>query len=345
VTALTIPATTTQVELAQYLDEGKKATLKNFAVVEKPLSPPAKGQVLVRNQYLQLSAVMQDLMHENAQFPMPTYHPGQPLWGMSIGTVVASESDALAPGDLVSNMNGWTTWAVGPAEQYWKVEESMYPDTSYFLGQGPTAYHGIVDVAGVKDGDVVFVTGAAGGVGSLAGQIAKHVGAAKVIGSAGSPEKIKWLTEELGFDAAFNYHDGDVEGQLRKHAPDGIDVLFDTVGGEQFEAAVQVAAHGATFALCGALSGQVGRSTSGAFPRLDIMKSINSEIVFKPFTTMHTPDQIWAWNEHFAQWVAKGSFVFPASIVEGGLPAAPKALLDSLAGKYRGAVLVDLGAN
>lgn len=340
-----VPATTTQVKLARYLDEGKNATLRNFEIAQAPVSPPGEGQVLVRNSYLQLSAVMQDLMHKDIDFPMPTYHPGQPLWGMSIGTVVASESDALAVGDTVSNMDGWTSWSRGPAEQYWKVDPSMYPDLSYFLGQGPTAYHGVVDIAAVHEGDVVFVTGAAGGVGSLAGQIAKHVGAKKVIGSAGSPEKVRWLTQDLGYDAAFDYHDGNIEEQLRKHAPDGIDVLIDTVGGEQFEAAVQVAAHGARFALCGALSGQVGGSSSGAFPRLDIMKSINSEIVFKPFTTLHTPDQIWAWNEHFAKWVSEGTFVFPATIVEGGVEAAPKALLDSLAGKHRGTVLIDLATD
>lgn len=338
-TTVVVPTTTQEVRLASHATVG--VSLDNFTVVDTELAPPGPGEVLVRNQYLQISAVMKDLMKSDADLPMPLFQVGARLWGGAVGTVVGSNSPLLKPGDLVANTDGWRTYSVGPAEQYFKLDASMYPGPTYFLGQGPTAYHGMVDIAEVGEDDVVFVSGAAGGVGSLAGQIAKCRGAKKVIGSAGSKAKVEYLVDELGYDAAFDYHDGSVDENLRALAPDGITVFFDTVGGEQFEAAVQVAAPGARFALCGALAGQVG-DVQGAFPRLDLMTAIVRQLVIKPFSTYHTPEQIWAWNQHFSQWLGEGRFVFPHTVVEGGLAAAPRALIDSLGGVYRGAVLVKL---
>lgn len=199
----------------------------------------------------------------------------------------------------------------------------------------------MADIAEVGPGDTVYVSGAAGGVGSLAGQIARCRGAERVIGAAGSKAKTEYLVDELGYDAAFDYHDGPVLDRLRELAPDGIDVFFDNVGGEQFEAAVAAAAPGARFALCGALSGQVGDS-EGAFPRLDVMTAIRKQLRIRPFATFHTPDQIEAWNSHFAGWTSEGRFVAAQTVVEGGLPAAPQALIDLLSGAHTGNVAVRL---
>ncbi|OLZ71640.1 NADP-dependent oxidoreductase [Streptomyces sp. IMTB 2501] len=334
-----IPAKCLEVRLAKHL-EGP-LTLDHFDVVEADLAEPADGEVVVRNDFMQLTAVMQDLMTPHPDLPMPPYQVGQRLWGGGIGTVVQSNSPDLAVGDLVQNMDGWAEYSVGPAGQYYKADPTLYPSPEYYLTQGPTAYHGIADVAEVGESDVVFVSGAAGGVGSLAGQIAKCRGAKRVIGSAGSKAKVEYLVNELGYDAAFDYHDGPVVDRLRELAPDGINVFFDTVGGEQFEAAVQVAAQDARFALCGALSGQVGNS-EGAFPRLDIMTAIVRQIVLRPYATFHTPEQIWAWHQHFSQWLKEGKFVLPGTTLKGGLSEAPAGLLNLLAGKYQGNVVVKL---
>lgn len=251
-----IPAKAKEVRLAARPDGA--LTLAAFEVVEVEVPEPAEGEVVVRTDYLQLTAVMQDLMKPEPNLPMPGYQVGETLWGGGVGTVVASNSPDLAVGDTVQNMGGFRAYTVGPAGEHWKLDPTAFPSPLHHLTQGVTAYHGIVDIAEVKDGDTVFVSGAAGGVGSLAGQIAKLQGAKRVIGAAGSKAKVEYLVNTLGYDAAFDYHDGPVVDRLRELAPDGIDVFFDTVGGEQFEAAVQAAAPNARFALCGALAGQVG---------------------------------------------------------------------------------------
>ncbi|GAA2382279.1 NADP-dependent oxidoreductase [Streptomyces glaucosporus] len=334
-----IPTTSREVRLASHLDG--ELSEKNFEFAEAPVREPGDGELVVRNDYLQVSAVMQDLMKQDAELPMPLFQVGEALWGSAVGTVVRSNSPDFAPGDVVASTDGWREFSTGPAENFFKLDTSLYPSPVHYLCQGPTAYHGMVDIAEVGEGDVVFVSGAAGGVGSLAGQIAKCRGAKRVIGSAGSKAKVDYLVNELGYDAAFDYHDGPVLDRLRELAPEGINVFFDVVGGEQFEAAVQAAAHGARFALCGALAGQVGDSLGG-FPRLDIMTSIVREISIRPFATYHTPEQIWAWNQHFSTWLREGKFVFPHTVVEGGLGEAPNALMAMLAGKYTGNVVVKI---
>ncbi|MFE4679484.1 zinc-binding dehydrogenase [Streptomyces sp. NPDC056721] len=339
-TAQTLPATGKEVRLARYVVN--QPAKDDFEVVEVDVAQPTSGNVLVRNLYLQVTAVMRDLMTEDPGLPMmPAYKVGERPWGGAVGVVVASESPDLAVGDTVQHMDGWTEFSTGPAAQYFKVDPSWYPGPEYFLNQGITAYHGMADVAEVGEDDVVFVSNAAGGVGSLAGQIAKARGAKRVIGSAGSAKKVEYLTKELGYDAAFNYKDGPVVDQLRELAPDGINVFFDLVGGEQFEAAVQASAQGARLVLGGAVSAQTGNA-EGAFPKLDIMAGIIRQIVIKPFSTYHTPEQIQAWNQHFAQWLQEGKIVLPYTVVEGGVDAAPEALTALLGGAYKGNVLVKI---
>ncbi|MCX5440592.1 MULTISPECIES: NADP-dependent oxidoreductase [unclassified Streptomyces] len=339
-TAQTLPATGKEVRLARYVVN--QPAKDDFEVVEVDVAEPTSGNVLVRNLYLQVTAVMRDLMTEDPGLPMmPAYKVGERPWGGAVGVVVASQSPDLAVGDTVQHMDGWTEYSTGPAGQYFKVDPSWYPGPEYFLNQGITAYHGMADVAEVGEDDVVFVSNAAGGVGSLAGQIAKARGAKRVIGSAGSAEKVEYLTKELGYDAAFNYKDGPVVDQLRELAPDGINVFFDLVGGEQFEAAVQASAQGARLVLGGAVSAQTGNA-EGAFPKLDIMAGIIRQIVIKPFSTYHTPEQIQAWNQHFAQWLQEGKIVLPYTVVEGGVDAAPEALTALLGGAYKGNVLVKI---
>lgn len=320
---------------------GRDVAPSHFLEVrESPRPALQPGQVRVRNDFLQLTAVMADLMTEKPGLPMPAYPVGEPLWGGAVGTVVES-AGRLAPGTVVQHMNGWREESSGDASLFYPVPVEVLPGPEYVLNQGVTAYHGMAEVAAVGEGDVVFVSGAAGGVGSLAGQIAKARGARTVIGSAGSPEKVKYLVEELGFDAGINYREGLVRERLAELAPEGINVFFDTVGGSQFEAAVLAAGQHARFALCGALAGQIDGGTGG-FPRLDIMTAIVKQLRILPFSTLHTPEQLAAWGAHYGRWLAEGKLVFPHTIIDGGLDAAPAALDALLGGRYRGNVVVRL---
>ena len=314
-----------------------------LGVAAVPLGGLAAGQVRVRNDFLQLTAVMADLMEKDPGLPMPSYKIGEPLWGGAVGTVVESNADSLPVGTVVLHMQGWRTHATGDAGTFWPVAVETLPGAEYVLNQGVTAYHGVVDVARVTENDTVFVSGAAGGVGSLAGQVAKAIGAKRVIGSAGTQEKVDYLINELGFDAAFNYRDGDLQGQLARLAPEGISVFFDTVGGDQFEAAVQAAAPGARFALCGALAGQIGTG-DGGHPRLDIMTSIVKQLQILPFSTYHTPEQIAAWNEHYGRWLSQGKIVFSHTLLDLSIKDVPAVLDRLLAGEFRGNVIVRLNS-
>ncbi|MFC4949975.1 zinc-binding dehydrogenase [Pseudonocardia sp. GCM10023141] len=302
------------------------------------LASPAAGQVLVRTTFVQITAVLADLMREDPGLPMPGYALGEPVWAPAVGTVIESGDAAMPVGTDVAFRAGGQDHALLSASEVYPLPTGL-PEPYYALNQGVTAFHGIVDIAEVGPDDVVFVSGAAGGVGSLAGQIAKARGARMVIGSAGSAAKVDYLVDELGFDAAINYRDGDIAGQLAALAPEGITAFFDTVGGTTFEAAVVAAAHGARFALCGALAGQLDDGV-GAHPRLDVMTAIVKELVIKPFSTYHTPEQIQAWNSHYGQWLAEGRIVYPRTVVEGGIDALPGALDELLAGVHRGNLIL-----
>ncbi|MET4097687.1 NADP-dependent oxidoreductase [Arthrobacter sp. UYCu712] len=329
-----------EVVLSQHRPGPEVLPSRCVSIQEGERSPLQVGQVRVLNDFMQVTAVMADLMSESPGLPMPAYPLGKALWGGAVGTVIESAAD-LPVGTVVQHMKGWQEESVDEASAFYPVPMEYLPGREYVLNQGVTAFHGMADIAAVTEGDVVFVSGAAGGVGSLAGQIAKALGAAKVIGSAGSPEKVKYLVDELGFDAGINYRDGLVEEQLADLAPEGISVFFDTVGGSQFEAAVQAAAPGARFALCGALAGQIAGGDQGS-PRLDIMTAIVKQLTIRPFSTHHTPDQLAAWGSHYGQWLAEDRLVFPHTIVDGGLDVAPTVLDGLLEGRYRGNVLIRL---
>ncbi|MEY9876232.1 NADPH-dependent curcumin reductase CurA [Streptacidiphilus sp. MAP12-33] len=333
-----IPSKSREVRLVAYPEGALTLDDLEVAVAELPELQP--GQVLVRNEWMALGTVYRDQMQAALEIPIPVFQLGEPMWGRTVGTVVRSLSPDLAEGDLVEHYAGWREYTPGYAGMFFKRDRDQLPGLEYFLSYGPTAWRGMAEIAKVREGDVVFVSGATSGVGVLAGQIAKALGAAKVIGSTGSKAKIDFLVNEAGYDAAFDYHDGPVADRLRELAPDGITVFFDNVGGAQFEAAAQVAAPGARFALCGSLAAQHGEED--ARPRLDLTSLIPREISFQGFVTLHTPEQIEEWNAQFATWLAEGKITFPRTVVEGGVPALPQAMIDLLEGRHSGAALVRL---
>ncbi|MEU7900436.1 NADP-dependent oxidoreductase [Nonomuraea sp. NPDC049152] len=310
-------------------------TADHFSVVEAEVREPGPGEVLVRNDWMALAHVMSKLLRieHTPEMPFAT-RPGDPLTSATVGTVIASQSTDLAVGDLVAHGYGWRGCVTSAAGEFARLERDLLPGAQYFLNAGPTAWRGMVEVARVSQGDTVFVSGAAGAVGSLAGQIARCQGAKRVIGSAGSKSKVDYLVGELGFDAAFDYHDGPVLDRLRELAPEGIDVFFDNVSGEQFEAAVQVAVPGARFALCGALSGRN--------PTLDLGPLGTRDLTIQGFSSSYDPADTHAWTKEFGRLLGQGRIAFPHTVVEGGPAAAPQALVSLLRGDYIGCVLVRL---
>jgi NADPH-dependent curcumin reductase CurA len=228
----------------------------DFELAEVEVAEPAEGEVLVRNLVMSVDPYMRGRMNDVKSY-VPPFQLGRPLDGGAVGEVVASTVDTHAVGDLVLHGLGWRDYAVGKAKGFRVLERAAGVAPSAYLGvlgmPGLTAYAGLFEVTGFRDGETVFVSAAAGAVGSLVGQLVKlHGGTA--IGSAGSADKVAWLTDELGFDAAFNYKDAPVAQSLRAAAPDGIDVYFDNVGGEHLEAAIGSLRQGGRAAICGMIS-------------------------------------------------------------------------------------------
>ncbi|MFD8558361.1 NADP-dependent oxidoreductase [Streptosporangium canum] len=211
------------------------------------------GEVLVRTDQVGLAATYLELMRADCTIPVPAWQPGRRVGVAAIGTVIRSDSPELAVGDLVQSMTGWSEYSAGPAAQYIKLDPIA--DPGYHLGQGPTAYYGMADVAGVGEGDVVFVSGAAGGVGSLSSQL------------GGAAER---------------------------------------------------------------------------FPEPDHAAAQARGVELLPFSCHHTADQIAAWREHFGTWLGEGRFVYPQTVVKGGIEDVPQAFLSLLQGSYRGNVSVRL---
>jgi NADPH-dependent curcumin reductase CurA len=247
----------------------------------------------------------------------------------------------MAEGDTVLHDLGWREYAVVAASRVRKVDTWVAPASAYLgvLGMpGLTAYVGLLDIAALRDGDVVFVSGAAAAVGSLAGQIAKLRGHI-VIGSAGSPEKVAHVRDELGFDAAFDYHDGPVSRQLRQAAPDGIDVYFDNVGGDHLEAAIGALRRDGRIALCGAISSYNAPAAVGV---RNLGLAIGKRLALRGFIVSDHADRRPAFEQEVGAWVREGRVKFRETIVDGGVAAAPQAFIDLLRGANVGKMIVRL---
>lgn len=245
-----IPATHREVRLASRPQGALES--RHFTVAEVPVPEPGPGQLLVRNRLMGVAASLRTLMGEQAGLPLPSFEVGGPLSAPAVGEVVtAPEGGTPRPGDLVSHWAGFREYAVVDADAVQPVDLTVLPDPVAYLSQGPAAWIGVVRGAEVREGDTVFVSGAAGGLGTLAGQFARLRGAARVIGSTSSQRKADYLVGTLGYDAVVLRGAEPIEEQLRKAAPDGIDAVVDNVGGEQLRAALALARPGARVGLIG----------------------------------------------------------------------------------------------
>lgn len=227
----------------------------DFNYVEEPLRQPKDGEVLVKLVYISLDPAMRGWMNEGRSY-VPGVGIGDVMRALGLGRVVESKNPAFAAGDYAYGGFGMQEYAISDGKGITKVDPRIAPLPVYLgaLGMtGMTAYFGLLETGELKAGDMVLMSCAAGAVGTVAGQIAKIKGC-PVVGIAGGPEKCKWITEELGFDAAIDYKSEDVRKAIAKHCPKGVDLYFDNVGGEILEAALANLARGARVVLCGGIS-------------------------------------------------------------------------------------------
>ncbi|MGW1198294.1 NADP-dependent oxidoreductase [Streptomyces sp. NPDC002536] len=314
---------------------------EDFALRETTVPEPGEGQIVVRNLHLSVDPYMRGRMNDTKSY-VPPFQLDRPMDGGAVGEVVASRADGFAPGDHVLHGLGWREYALVDAHRAVKVDGEAAPLATYLgvMGMpGMTAYAGLLEVGSFKEGDVVFVSGAAGAVGSMVGQIAKLKGASRVIGSAGSAEKVRYLTEELGFDAAFNYKDGPVLEQLKAAAPGGIDVYFDNVGGEHLEAAISVLNQHGRAVLCGAIS-QYNDTEAAPGPR-NLVQVIGKRLRLQGMIVSDHDALRPQFFKEVGGWVRSGELTTRATVVEG-IENMGDAFLGLLRGDNTGKMIVSL---
>ncbi|MFI0979200.1 NADP-dependent oxidoreductase [Streptomyces sp. NPDC021093] len=316
---------------------------EDFALVESPVTEPGAGRILVRNLHLSVDPYMRGRMNDVKSY-IPAFELDKPMTGGAVGEVIASNDERFAVGDHVLHDLGWREYADLKADFATKVSAELAPLSAYLgvLGMpGLTAYAGLFDVASFKEGDTVFVSGAAGAVGSQVGQMAKLRGAKRVVGSAGSTDKIKVLTEEYGFDAAFNYKDeAPVAQQLREVAPEGIDVYFDNVGGEHLEAAIgALTVHGRA-TLCGAISGY-NDTVPVPGPR-NMIQIIGKRLRLTGVLVADHAALQPQFIEEVSAWIRSGELKYDETLVEG-IEHNVDAFLGMLRGQNTGKMIVSLG--
>ncbi|SIN09395.1 NADP-dependent oxidoreductase [Micromonospora cremea] len=313
-------------------------TEENFRLVETDVPTPGPGQIVVCNQYLSVDPYMRGRMNDVKSYVAP-FALDAPLDGGAIGEVVASEAADVAVGDTVLHGLGWREYALLDATAARKVDPSLAPVSAYLsvLGMtGLTAYAGLLEVAAMKPGETVFVSAAAGAVGSLVGQIAKLKGAGRVVGSAGSPAKVERL-RALGFDAAFDYHDGSVRDSLKAAAPDGVDVYFDNVGGDHLEAAISAMNLHGRAAICGMIA-QYNDTEPPAAPR-NLALVIGKRLTLRGFLVGDHGNVREAFVRDVAGWLREGRLSYDETVVDG-IENAPAAFLGLLRGDNLGKMLV-----
>ena len=229
--------------------------LDDFTLVHTEPGPLPEGKVLVKNLFMSVDPYMRGRMNDMKSY-VPPFELGKPMDGGAVGEVIESRAPELKPGDTVVSMYGWREYFMASPKELRLVKQAVQPLSVYLgvLGMtGMAAWVGL-NLVDVKAGDVIYISGAAGAVGSVAGQLAKLRGS-RVIGSAGSAKKVTFLKEECGFDTAFDYKTGPVLQQLNLAAPSGIDVYFDNVGGEALEAALSALRVNGRIIACGSISG------------------------------------------------------------------------------------------
>ncbi len=346
-----MPLTSRQIQLDSY--PRGELTPSDFRLAHVPVGEPAPGEVLVRNTWTSVDPGLRLRLRERGPDGyFAAFEVGCAMDGiMTVGEVLESRAEGFVAGDTVWHALGWRDYALVKAGSpalaglgtLTRLDPGLAPPHSYLGplgGMGLTAYAGLFEAASLRHGDVVWVSAAAGAVGSLAAQFAKLRGH-RVIGSAGSDEKVAYLRDELGLDATFNYKAGPVAELLADAAPDGIDVYFDSVGGEHLEAALGALRRHGRVAMCGAIA-EYDRAGAVPGPR-NLFQATANELTLRGFRGSSYVHLIAKMQREVAGWLADGELRYCESITDG-LERAPEALVRLLAGETIGKTLVRIDA-
>jgi len=313
----------------------------DWEYVEEPAPDPGEGQLRVRLEYLSLDPAMRGWMNTVRSY-VPPVGIGEVMRAGGLGRVVESRHPEYAVDDLVSGMFGVQRYAVADARGVRRADTSLAPAPVHLgaLGlTGLTAYFGLLDIGRPEPGQTVVVSGAAGAVGSVAGQIARIKGC-RTVGIAGGPDKCAWLVDELGFDAAIDYKAGDLRAELRRHAPDGVDVYFDNVGGDILDEVLRVLARGARVVICGAISQyNAEQAPRGPANYLQLLVERASMTGFLVFDFAARYDEAIA---QLADWLHGGQLRSREDIVRGSLEQFPDVFLRLFHGENTGKLILEL---
>jgi NADPH-dependent curcumin reductase len=317
-----------------------KLTASNWQIVEEPKPAAAEGQFVVQVDYLSIDPAMRTWLNAGRSY-VPPVEIGEVMRALGVGHVVESRHPGFVVGDDVSGIFGVQRYAVSDGTEVNKIDTAVAPAPVYLsaLGiSGLTAYFGLLDVGRPEPGQTVLVSGAAGSVGSIVGQIARIKGC-RAVGIAGGADKCRWLVEEVGFDAAIDYKSADLRKELKAHAPDGVDVYFDNVGGATLEAALNRLAHGARIVLCGAVSqyNDTPRGPSNYMQLLVARASMTGFVIFD--YAKRYPEGV----AQLANWLNSGELQSHEQIEHGDVDAFPDALLKLFRGENTGKLILALG--
>jgi NADPH-dependent curcumin reductase CurA len=307
---------------------------------QEPVRELAEGELLVKVLYISLDPAMRGWMNEGKSY-VPPVGIGEIMRAAAAGRVIASKNPNFVVGDNVTGIFGMQEYAISDGKGINKVDTSLAPLPVYLsvLGMpGMTAYFGLFDVGQFKAGDTVVVSGAAGAVGSVVGQLARIKGS-RVIGIAGGADKCKWIVEELGFDAAIDYKHEDVKAALAKHCPKGIDVYFDNVGGEILDAALTQLARHARIVICGAIS-QYNNTTPVKGPANYLSLLVNRASM-KGMVVFDYASRYAEAAREMAGWMAAGKLKSKEDIVRG-LDTFPDTLLKLFKGENTGKLVLEV---
>jgi NADPH-dependent curcumin reductase CurA len=337
--------TTREVRLAAYPTDMLKP--EHLVIAEAAQPAPTPNDVVVRNRWFRVSVSTRLMATQGAEdvkgIPFPALKPGDTLADSAIGEVVSCPPQSgLRVGDLVSHPLGWREYATVDASQCVSLGNGPIDPIAY-LGHGWTAYAALTRGVQIREGDTVFVSSGAGAIGSMAGQIARKLGAGRVIGSTSTQDKADWMKADLGYDAVVMRNGRPIVDPLAEAAPDGIDVFVDMVGGEQLAAAVAMAREGARFVLLGALTAELhARQSSLLAPvELDSFQLILKGVTLRGYSADSDADVFEEWMACVRRWQGEGGFCLTHTRF-AGIESAPRALHEACAGKLRGVVIVEL---
>jgi NADPH-dependent curcumin reductase CurA len=314
----------------------------DWSYVEEPAREPGPGEFRVRVEYLSLDPAMRSWMNAGRSY-VPPVEIGEVMRAVGIGRVIDSHHPEYRVGEYLYGIFGVQRYAVSNGSGVTRVDTALAPAPAHLgvLGlSGLTAYFGLMDVGRPKPGQTVVVSGAAGSVGSIAGQIARIQGC-RAIGVAGGADKCRWLVDELGFDAAIDYKAGELRTELKKHTPDGVDVFFDNVGGEVLEQVLGRLARGARVVISGAIS-QYSATEAPRGPA-NYMQLLVARASMTGFVIFDYADRYAEGVAQLAQWLRSGALRSREDVVHGGIAQFPDVLLRLFHGQNTGKLVLALG--